>query len=70
MEVLVFTTNVTDAGQVSKVQSLLTGLPAIHDWSFDLEDCDNILRVVANGVSAQYIEGLLLAVGVNCSELE
>lgn len=70
MEVLVFTTNVTDAKQVSKVQNLLTGLPTIHDWNFDLEDCDNILRVVANGVSARYIEGLLLAVGVKCAELE
>jgi len=70
MEVLVFATNVTEERQVSRVQALLTNLPAIHDWNFDLEDRDNILRIVANDVSPKYIERLLLAAGVNCCELE
>ncbi|RYY25799.1 MAG: hypothetical protein EOO04_11435 [Chitinophagaceae bacterium] len=70
MEVLVFTTNVTEAVQVSRVQSLLTNLPQISDWNFDLEDRDNILRIVASDISPVYIERLLSAAGVSCRELD
>ncbi|RCH55043.1 hypothetical protein DJ568_11270 [Mucilaginibacter hurinus] len=70
MEVLVFATDVTSAGQVGMVKEVLTPLSAIKDWNFDLEDCDNILRVVASGVAPGYIESLLLAVGLNCRELD
>lgn len=70
MDILVFTTNVTDEKQVSRVSALLTHLPTVHDWNFDLDDCDNILRVVAHNIPARYIERLLLTAGVNCRELE
>lgn len=69
MEVLVFATNVTSECQVSRVQTLLTTLPAITEWNFDLDDCDNILRVVSTDISPQYIENLLHSAGVNCREL-
>ncbi|RYE19668.1 MAG: hypothetical protein EOP51_19440 [Sphingobacteriales bacterium] len=70
MEVLVFATNVTEAGQVSRVQALLTHLPAVTDWNFDLDDRENILRVVARDISPRYIERLLEGAGVSCCELE
>lgn len=70
MEVLVFATNVTEARQVSRVQALLTHIPTLTDWNFDLDDCDNILRVVARDVSPRYIERLLVGAGMHCSELE
>ncbi|MCD8742570.1 hypothetical protein LT679_18310 [Mucilaginibacter roseus] len=69
MDVLVFATNVTSKAQVSRVQNLLANLTAIIDWNFDLDECDNILRVVSTNISPRYIENLLHSAGVNCREL-
>ena len=69
MEILVFVTNVSAPEQVSKVKPLLTSLKAIKEWSFDLEDCDRILRVVSKNISPRYIESLLKTAGFNCMEL-
>jgi len=69
VEILVFATNVSAPEQVSKVKPLLTSLKAIKEWSFDLEDCDRILRVVSKNVSPRYIESLLQMAGFNCMEL-
>ena len=70
MEVLVFMTSVECTEQVNEVQPLLTAVPAISQWNFDLEDCDNILRIEADDVSPRYIESLLHRAGYNCRELE
>ena len=70
MDILVFITSVEKPEQVSKVRPLLTAVQAIRDWNFDLEDCDNILRVEANNISPRYIESLLQTAGFNCTELE
>ena len=69
MDVLIFKTDVTSKSKVSKVSALLTALPAIEQWNFDLEDCDNILRIVANGLSPRYVESALKGVGIGCEEL-
>lgn len=39
-------------------------------WNFDLEDCDNILRIEAKTLQPQHIEKLLLTAGYECVELE
>lgn len=69
MDVLVFATSVRQKRQVSRVQNLLTKVPAIAQWNFDLEDCDNILRVEARDISPRYIESLLQKAGIHCQEL-
>jgi len=70
MDVLVFVTNVCQPEQVNKVQPLLTAVPAIAEWNFDLEDCDHILRVVSNELCARDVESLLQTAGFDCYELE
>ncbi|GGB09711.1 MULTISPECIES: hypothetical protein [Mucilaginibacter] len=70
MDVLVFATSVRQRRQVSRVQNLLTKIPAIAQWNFDLEDCDNILRVEAEDLSPRYIESLLQKAGIHCQELD
>jgi hypothetical protein len=70
MEILIFTTSVEKPEQVTEVKPLLTSVPAITGWNFDLEDCDNILRIEADGISPRYIESLLLMAGYDCRELE
>ena len=69
MDVLVFKTDVTSKRKVGKVNTLLTSFPTIQQWNFDLEDCDNILRVVANGLSPRNIESALQRAGIGCEEL-
>ena len=70
MDVLVFATSVEKPRQVSRIKPLLTAVPSINHWNFDLEDCDNILRIEAKGVSPRHIESLLKAAGFECRELE
>jgi len=70
MDILIFTTSVEKPEQVSEVKPLLTSVPAITGWNFDLEDCDNILRIEAHDVSPRYIETLLQTAGYHCRELE
>ena len=70
MEVLVFATSVAKPREVSRIKALLTAVPSINHWNFDLEDCDNILRVEADDLSPRYIEKLLLTAGFECRELE
>ena len=70
MDILVFTTSIERPEQVSQVKPLLTAVPAITGWNFDLEDCDNILRIEASNISPRYIESLLQTAGYDCQELE
>ncbi len=70
MEVLVFTTSISAPEQVKKVKPLLKAVHLIKEWNFDLEDRDNILRVVTNGLSPRYIETLLQNAGFKCLELD
>jgi len=70
MDVLVFITNIENPEQLSDVQSLLTAVPAIKDWNFDLDDCDNILRIEAKDIPPAYIESLLQTAGFACRELD
>jgi hypothetical protein len=70
MDVLVFATGVQNPAAVSRVKPLLTAIPAITQWNFDLEDCDHILRIVANNLSPRKVENLLQTAGFECYELE
>ncbi len=70
MDVLVFVTSVCDSKAVNKVQPLLSSVPAIAQWNFDLEDCDHILRVVSNQLSPRKVESMLNEAGFDCYELD
>jgi hypothetical protein len=70
MNILVFKTSVTQAQQVSKVKTLLTSIPNIIKWNFDLDDPENILRVIADQLSPRQVESVLQTAGINCQELD
>lgn len=70
MNVLVFTTSVSAPHQVDSIKPLLSSRPEIEEWNFDLEDCDNILRIVSDDkLSPRYIESILNKAGFACEEL-
>jgi len=70
MDILVFVTNIADKQAVKRVQPLLTAVPAIADWNFDLDDCDHILRIVSTDLPAKYVELMLQTAGFDCYELD
>ncbi|MEP6713280.1 MAG: hypothetical protein ABJA37_12720 [Ferruginibacter sp.] len=70
MEVLVFKTNLIDHRRINEVESSLNFHPHIVKWNVDLNDCDNILRIVSSKITATEIETLLWNAGYYCKELQ
>jgi len=70
MEILVFKTNLTDHTRISRVEVALDIHPNVFKWSVDLQDIDNILRVVASNISGREVENILQHAGYYCEELK
>lgn len=69
--VLVFKTSITTTDKIRVVKPLLDKLMDTYEkWNFDLEDCDNILRVEAISVQPSVIIDNLNNAGFACEELE
>ncbi len=69
-EIFIFKTNVHTEAHVEQVAALFGVVESIKQWSFDLEDCDRILRVVTSDLGPEAIEQLLGDVGVVCEHME
>ena len=70
MDILVFKTNLFDARRISDIEPSLEVHPNIFNWNVDLNDDDNILRIVASNVAGEEVEDLLLSAGYYCEELK
>lgn len=69
-QVLVFRTSVARYAQVDELTPVLNGLvTSPGKWNFDLEDCDNILRIETSGLSCTDVMASLQARGYSCEEL-
>ena len=69
--VLVFKTSVTKRNQVRRLRPLLNRiLNENGKWNFDLEDCDNILRVETHRPVPAVISHVLELHGFYCEELQ
>ncbi|MEH6764708.1 MAG: hypothetical protein V7655_09435 [Aequorivita antarctica] len=68
--VLVFKTSVCGNDDVKQLRPLLNKLTHKNgNWNFDLEDCDNILRVETQLLKPQNIATTLQNQGFYCEEL-
>ncbi len=65
----IFKTNVDEPAAPKLLDLLLQRMP-LHKITFDLEDCDRILRVEGTNVLADRIIDLLRAHGYQCLVLE
>ncbi len=70
MQILVFKTNLSDSSHINAIESSLNVHPDIFKWNVDLQDCDNILRVVGNNIAGKEVETMLGNAGYYCKELE
>lgn len=66
----VFKTSVRTTKDVDKIRPLLDNLSSNLKWNFDLEDCDNILRIETSFISPNTIINLLVDASFDCQELE
>ena len=68
--VLVFKTSVEKKKEVIKLRPFLDQLiNSSGRWNFDLEDCDNILRVETPAISSGLVISTLEDKGYLCEEL-
>jgi len=68
--VLVFKTSISKQHHINKVKPLLDDLTALNGyWNFDLEDCDNILRVETQTLASDTVCNVLINQGFLCEEL-
>ena len=70
MQILVFKTNLTNTNRISDVESSLDIHPGIYQWNVDLNDSDNVLRIVSKSIEAKEVESIVLNAGYYCEELE
>jgi hypothetical protein len=68
--VYVFRTSVSGPEEVQRLQPVLNSiLDHTGRWNFDLEDCDNILRVETSVLRPISISAVLHSAGYECEEL-
>lgn len=66
----IFRTNVETTAEAGYVLRVLNTKFPEYIMNFDLEDCDRILRVKAEAISATEIENQLIQMGYKCDVLE
>lgn len=70
MEVYVYKTNIAHKEMLSILEPVLSQQEEINQWSVDIEDCDNILRIVSEEiVPEEHYMNIIHAVGFECELL-
>lgn len=67
--IYVFKTNITNKKSVNYLKPFLDEISEIKKWNFDLEDCDNILRIDGKKNISDQIIMLIKAHNYSCIEL-
>ncbi len=71
MTVFVFRTSVRTQRSVERIRQNLDQCPGVLRWTFDLQDCDHVLRVEAvSDTSSEKLRNCLTSNGFTCEELE
>lgn len=70
MEILVFKTSVSNVHRIQDIEPSMEVHPNIINWNVDLNDDDNILRIMANNMTGEEVENMLLSAGYFCEELK
>ena len=68
--IFIFKTSVNTKTQVKKLKKPIDNLLPNATWNFDLEDCDNVLRIDSEKNIALEIKELLTIHKFNCEELK
>ncbi len=66
--VSIYKTNVTEK-DLTRLRLELDKIDQIRQWNTDLEDCDNILRIVSNQNISEKIRRTLHKMNIECIEI-
>lgn len=69
MSVYVFKTDINSASLIESVKPLLNSYQYISDWSIDIEDIDNVLRVISVELLENEIIQIIKSKGFICEAL-
>lgn len=70
MKLLIFKTNIENRMKARKINSLFAYSPNIFEWSIDMEDIDNVLRIEADDRSSEReIIEMVSTCGLQCEAL-
>ncbi len=67
--ILVFKTSVETVEEAERLQAHISGFLGHRNWSFDLDDCDNIFRAEAGHADPQLLIDFFKSFGIVCEEL-
>lgn len=67
--VYVFKTSIKNDKDINQLSPYLNKILDISNWNFDLDDCDNILRVVSDKDIREEIFQLMKSLSFDCEEL-
>lgn len=65
----VFKTNIQDTEIATKVIARLLECLPLHRVTFDLEDCDRILRIEGDFIDAEAVISIISSANINCEVL-
>lgn len=68
-KIYVFKTSVKYKRQITIISKHINQITGVLEWNFDLEDCDNILRIVASHDIVKVVEEKLNSLDYICEEL-
>lgn len=70
MELLIFKTDIKTKKKMNIIQPVFNQVSLIRDWTIDIEDIDNVLRIEGeNGLTEEKIIELINTCGFNCETL-
>ncbi len=70
MELLIFKTDIRTKKKIKIVEPIFNNIPSIHDWSVDIEDIDNVLRIEGDhNIKEGDVIELIKTCGFNCEIL-
>lgn len=69
LEILVFATSINSTKEANEVLEALLLHKGVKQANFDLEDVDNILRVVSCGITETEVERILVRQNTRCEAL-
>ncbi|MEJ7740212.1 MAG: hypothetical protein WKF97_22555 [Chitinophagaceae bacterium] len=67
--IYVFKTSVTNKRKARRLKPILDQLLPLSKWNFDLDDCDNILRIDSVTDIVEKVIWKLKSFGFECEEL-
>ena len=69
-QILIFKTNIQTEFDKLRIKNVMDASHKVLKWNIDMDDVDNVLRVVSDSLTPEQIIAVVNYVGFECAELE